>query len=148
MNKPQQKERKGAAVTLALAAFWTVLIGLFLTLPSDILPNPIFSREVPVRWWEYLAVGVTLVLTFAWFALPAAPKDPQAGRLATILGTTLFAVACPVCNKIVLLLLGATGALGIWAPAQPWIAMIAVCALALALYLRVRRPACTTETCS
>ncbi|AOZ73502.1 hypothetical protein BK816_06165 [Boudabousia tangfeifanii] len=132
---------------MARAIWLTVLIGLFLTLPTDILPNPIFGREVPVRWWEYLAVGVTLVLTFLWFALPAAPKDPQAGRLGTILGATLFAVACPVCNKIVLLLLGTSGALGFWAPAQPYIAALAVAAMALALWLRVRRPNCSAETC-
>ncbi|WP_219334504.1 hypothetical protein [Boudabousia liubingyangii] len=120
------------------ALLLTLGVGLFLVLPTDILPNPIFSREVPVRWWEYLAVGATLILTFLWFALPAAPKDPQAGRFATIIGATLFAVACPVCNKIVLLLLGTSGALGLWAPAQPYIAAIAVAALALALWLRVR----------
>lgn len=119
-----------------------------LTLPTDILPNPIFGRAVPVRWWEYLAVGITLILTFLWFYLPAAEKKEDTGRLGVALGATLFAVACPVCNKIVLLLVGSTGAMGLWAPIQPYAAAASVAALALALYLRVRRPHCSGETCS
>lgn len=126
----------------------TVGIGLLLTLPTDILPNPIFGRAVPVRWWEYLAVGVTLILTFLWFYLPAAEKKEDTGRLGVVLGATLFAVACPVCNKIVLLLVGTTGAMGMWAPIQPYAAAASIAALALALYLRVRRPHCTEETCA
>ena len=33
-----------------LAAVGTLLL---IGIPSDIIPNPIFGREVPVRWWEY-----------------------------------------------------------------------------------------------
>lgn len=47
-----------------------------------------------------------------------------------------FAVGCPVCNKLVMAALGASGALFIWAPLQP---VVAVAALALLGYTFLRR---------
>lgn len=51
--------------------------------------------------------------------------------------TTFFAVGCPVCNKIVLLALGYAGALQWFAPVQPFLAALAVLALAWALHARL-----------
>ncbi len=83
-------------------------------------------------------MGATTALTFAWFAVQAPPMEFQKnGRLLGGVMLTLFAVACPVCNKIVLLLLGTAGALGFWAPLQPYIAVFSLAALVLALYLRM-----------
>lgn len=124
---------------LLIACAWAVGVLLFLGLPTDLIPNPIFGREVPIRWWEYPVVAMTVVLTFAWFAVQAPPMEFQKnGRLLGGVTLALFAVACPVCNKIVLLLLGTAGAMGIWAPLQPYIALFSVAALALALWLRIR----------
>lgn len=53
--------------------------------------------------------------------------------------TTFFAVGCPVCNKLVLLALGYSGALQYFAPMQPFLAGLAVILLAWALVVRVRR---------
>ncbi|MDO5722767.1 MAG: hypothetical protein Q4P06_09565 [Actinomycetaceae bacterium] len=124
---------------LLTAVGMTVLTALFLTLPTSILPNPIFAREVPIRWWEYPVVAVTCALTWAWFMVQTPPRQPEHhGRLLTALTVTLFAVACPVCNKIVLLTIGAAGALSTWAPLQPYLALATLIALALALGLRIR----------
>ncbi|OEU96295.1 hypothetical protein AN216_21610 [Streptomyces oceani] len=69
--------------------------------------------------------------------------DPAQGsaRLGQRLGTAsgllaYFAVGCPVCNKLVLLLLGTSGAMQVWAPVQP---LIAVLSLALLTFATVRR---------
>ncbi|MDO5720649.1 MAG: hypothetical protein Q4P05_07930 [Actinomycetaceae bacterium] len=124
---------------LLIACAWAVGVLLFLGLPTDLIPNPIFGREVPIRWWEYPVVAATVALTFAWFAVQAPPMEFQKnGRLLGGVTLALFAVACPVCNKIVLLFLGTAGAMGIWAPLQPYIAVFSVVALALALWLRIR----------
>lgn len=124
---------------LLIATVWAIGVLLFLGLPTDVIPNPIFGREVPIRWWEYPVIGLTTVLTFVWFAIQAPPMEFQKnGRLVGGVTLTLFAVACPVCNKIILLLLGTTGALGIWAPLQPYIAVLSVLMLAVALWLRIR----------
>ncbi|MDO5035106.1 MAG: hypothetical protein Q4E01_06980 [Actinomycetaceae bacterium] len=124
---------------LWIAFAWAIGVLLFLALPTDLIPNPVFGREVPIRWWEYPVVGATVLLTFVWFAIQAPPMEFQKnGRLVGAVTLSLFAVACPVCNKIILLLLGTAGALGVWAPLQPYIAALSVALLALALYLRIR----------
>lgn len=50
---------------LLAAALTVLLIGI----PTDIIPNPVFGREVPVRWWEYPVLGATALLTGAWFSI-------------------------------------------------------------------------------
>jgi hypothetical protein len=78
---------------------------------------------------------------------PAADERGRAGVLGTSLLSTL-AVGCPVCNKIVVGLLGMSGALGVWAPIQPVLAVTAVAALGAAVVVRWRRRACTPDTCA
>lgn len=50
---------------------------------------------------------------------------------------TFFAVGCPVCNKLVLVLLGASGAMSYWAPLQPLLAVLSVGLLAEAALRRL-----------
>ncbi|MGA5190461.1 hypothetical protein ACPCSL_28345 [Streptomyces griseoincarnatus] len=101
-------------------------------------PSPLFSRSVPVQWWNYPVLAATAVLAglvLATFVTPpcgTAPRAPErpvdqgdpaaktAGRLGSAGGLlSLLAVGCPVCNKLVLVLLGTSGALTYWAPLQP-----------------------------
>ena len=51
---------------------------------------------------------------------------------------TFFAVGCPVCNKLVLLALGASGALTWFGPVQPVLSLAAIGVLAWALRARLR----------
>lgn len=100
--------------------------------PTDVVPNPLFDRSVPVQWWNYPALAVTAVLAgivlSTYVRRPSAPPEPEphdGGRLGAAGGVlSFFAVGCPVCNKLVLLLLGASGALSYWAPLQPLPAVV------------------------
>ena len=57
-----------------------------------------------------------------------------------------LAVGCPVCNKLVLLALGTTGAMQWFAPVQPFLAVVGVVLLAWALRVRLRgEVACPVE---
>lgn len=131
-----------------LAALGTLLL---IGIPSDIIPTPLFGREVPVRWWEYPVLGATALLTGAWFSIgraeDAACAVPEvSGERPAERGTLMsvgvfvawFSVACPVCNKIVLLVLGTSGAMGIWAPAQPYLAVLSLVALTVAVVWKWR----------
>lgn len=142
----------------ALAALGTLLL---IGIPTVIIPNPIFGREVPVRWWEYPVLAATVLLTAAWFGIRSAReagtaradgrevRDSERPALVTAgVFTAWFAVACPVCNKIVLLLLGTTGALGIWAPLQPWLAALSLVVLAGAVVYRWRARPCADGACA
>ena len=60
----------------ALAALGTLLL---IGIPTVIIPNPIFGREVPVRWWEYPVLAATVLLTAAWFGIRSA-RDGRGAR--------------------------------------------------------------------
>ena len=54
---------------------------------------------------------------------------------------TLFAVGCPVCNKVVLLALGSSGALAWFEPIQPLLQLAAIGLLVWALLTRLNKAA-------
>lgn len=145
-----------APVRAAVAAVGTLLL---IGIPTVIIPNPVFGREIPVRWWEYPVLAATVLLTAAWFGIRSAREAGTPSRngrdtserpaLVTVgVATAWFAVACPVCNKIVLLLLGTTGALGVWAPLQPWLAALSLVLLAGAVVYRWRARPCGDGACA
>ncbi|MFC4603441.1 hypothetical protein [Rhodococcus kronopolitis] len=110
--------------------------------PTDIIDTPFFGREVPVRWWEYPVLAATAILTALWFGLrPVAQERRPTGAAAGVV-LAVFAVGCPVCNKIVLLAIGTSGALGFWAPLQPVLAVISLALLTVAVVLRRRQSLC------
>ncbi|MFK5634355.1 MULTISPECIES: hypothetical protein [unclassified Ornithinimicrobium] len=116
---------------------------LFIGLPTVLIPNPVFGREIDTTWWAWPVLLVTAVLG----GLVMATYVRQRGRVAEdetgsrrgLAGGLLafFAVGCPVCNKLVLLLLGYAGALQWFAPVQPLLAVLAVGALLWALHARL-----------
>lgn len=141
------RPRWGVALVAALATFF--VIGL----PTDIVANPIFGRAVPVRAWEPWVLLATSVLTGLWFGLQraraAAPEEGDSSvPTLSAAGLALFAVACPVCNKIVLLALGTSGALGFFAPLQPWLAGISLIALLASVLYAARRRPCADGACA
>lgn len=137
--------RRWAAATVAALAT-ALLVGL----PTDVVPNPLFSRAVPVQWWNYPTLALTAVLAGLVLATylrhSDEPASPSGGRLGSVGGVlSFFAVGCPVCNKLVLLLLGTSGALAYWAPLQPLIAGASVLLLAEAALRRLSAAdACAT----
>lgn len=126
-----------------------VLSALVVGVPTDVIDTDWFTRMTPVRWWEYPVLALTAVLTGVWFATVRAGSDER-GRVG-VLGTTVLstlAVGCPVCNKIVIGLLGVSGALGVWAPIQPVLAVVSLAVLGAAVVVRWRRRGCTPDGCA
>lgn len=122
---------------------------LFIALPTDLIDNPLFGRDVPPTWWSTGLLGVSSVLAglvaATYVRSPLAESETREGRLG-LAGSimTFFAVGCPVCNKLVLLALGYSGALQFFEPIQPYLGVTAVGLLAWAFVARVRKErACT-----
>ena len=119
---------------LAGTALTAALIGI----PTAVVPTPFFSRMTPVLWWNYPTLALTALL--AGIVLGTYVRAPVAGtaRLGTLGGLLSFlAVGCPVCNKLVLVALGTSGALTLWAPVQPFVALASVALLAVAAVRRL-----------
>lgn len=127
------------------AAVTALVIGV----PTDVIPNPVFGRPVPVSWWSYPVLVVTAVLGGLLAATyvsdgprtaPAGVDELDAPAKAGGLGGLLsfFAVGCPVCNKLVVIALGTVGARQWFEPFQPVLAVASIALLVLALRGRLR----------
>ncbi len=145
------------------AALGAVAVGLIVAVPTAVVPTPVFGRAVAVTWWSYPTVvasavlGGLLVATYVrapgatdTAATATAASDTAAGdtdatgdrasRLGLVGGAvTFFAVGCPVCNKLVLIALGASGAMSWFAPIQPVLAVASIVLMAVAVHVRLTR---------
>lgn len=128
------------AAVLGLAG--AVVTALAVGLPTDIVPNPVFGRQEPVRPQDYVFLALTALLTgllTASYAFPKAAHCPLPERRIVGGGVLSFlAVGCPVCNKAVVLLLGTSGALTYFEPVQPILGIASLGLLATALWFRWR----------
>lgn len=113
--------------------------------PTDLIDTPVFGRSIAPTWWSWpvlLASGILAGLLAATYVAPAGvPPGPTAepsARWGAAGGlVTFFAVGCPVCNKLVLLALGASGAVQWFAPVQPLLGLAALVLLGWALRRRL-----------
>ncbi|WP_339121483.1 hypothetical protein [Pseudonocardia sp. D17] len=97
-----------------------ILITAAAGIPSDVVPNPIFTRMTPVRWWDYALIIGAVLLGVVWSTAAPGARRRQAYRWSTfITALTLLAVGCPSCNKAAVALLGDVGALSTWGSIQP-----------------------------
>jgi hypothetical protein len=129
------------------ATVGAVAVALLIGLPTDVIPNPVFGRPVPVTWWSYPTLVVTAVLggllVGTYVRRGSAPSTldeldtpTRNGSVAGLL--SFFAVGCPVCNKLVIVALGTTGARQWFEPIQPLLAVASIVLLAWALRARLR----------
>ena len=139
-----------------VAVLGGIATAILVALPTAVIPNPVFGRAVEVTWWSYPIVVLTGIL--GGLLLATYVKEPDRGGLADPPGQrekpddeakasklgiagafiAFFAVGCPVCNKLVLLALGASGAMTWFAPVQPFLAAASVLLMALALRIRLK----------
>jgi hypothetical protein len=129
----------------AIATASGVVIAILVALPTAVIPNPVFGRAIEVTWWSYPTVILTGVLggllIGTYVRTPGAASESADAPLK--LGTaggliSFFAVGCPVCNKLVLLALGTSGAMSWFAPLQPILALASIVILGWALRMRLR----------
>ena len=127
-------------IVAALAAAATALaIGI----PTGIVETSWYTRMTAVTWWNYPVWAITAILagliaaTYVRYGEPRrSPDRSRQALLASLLST--FAVGCPICNKLVVALIGASGALSYWAPLQPILGLAGLALLAGALAVRLR----------
>ena len=137
-----------------VAALGGIGTGLLVAVSTALIPTPIFGRAIEPEWWAWPVVIVTSIL--GGLLIGTYVRDPRfdpvsesgptgeedsldkPSKLALTGGVLAwFAVGCPVCNKIVLLALGASGAVAWFAPVQPFLALASVGLLFWALRTRL-----------
>lgn len=128
-----------------VTALATALALIVLGLPTAIYENPFFVRMTPVRPQDYViwALSAALIglIVGSYFVARSTSGD---GKVVSGGLLSVIAVGCPTCNKLVLLLLGTSGALNIFAPLQLYVGIASVFLLAWTLLHRARA---LTGTC-
>lgn len=143
--------RRWAAAVVATALTATV-IGI----PTGIIRTPLYMRMTPVLWWNYPVWAATAVLEGVLLAsfLPVPHRGPEPlpavaevvpGPPRGALGggvLSFLAVGCPICNKLVVALIGISGALTWFAPLQPFLGGLSLALVAVALAARLAPVSC------
>jgi hypothetical protein len=139
-----------AAVLRWPARRWAVAVlagsaaAVSMGVPTGIVRTSFYTRMTPVTWWDYpvwvvsaLLVGLTIATYVRSSGLQTdAPDRSRRAAGATLLAT--FAVGCPICNKLVVALIGVSGALSYWAPLQPFLGVLSIGLLVTGLVVRLR----------
>ena len=124
----------------AVATFSAVAAGAFIGLSTAMIPNPLFGRAVPTTWWAWFSLVVTAGLSglLAATYIRGATTAERASRTGLAGGLLSYlAVGCPVCNKIVVIAIGASGAMTWFAPVQPALAIASLVFMVVAVRTRL-----------
>jgi hypothetical protein len=124
------------AVSVAVLTYFVI------ALPTAVVENPVFGREIGVTSWSVTVIVVTSILTGLLTATyvkndfsDESPRQLKIGGAGALL--SYFAVGCPVCNKLALIALGYSGAIQYFAPIQPYLAVAGIALLAYSLRMRL-----------
>jgi hypothetical protein len=133
--------RSWAPLRWAVAIVGMIGSAVVIGVPTGIIGTPWYTRMTPVLWWNYpvwLVTAVVSGLILATYVRTAAhsARPSRVGMGGNVL--SLLAVGCPVCNKLVVLAVGASGAMTLWAPLQPVLGIASVGLLGWALWRRLR----------
>jgi hypothetical protein len=126
---------------MLLAAIGAALSAIALGIPTAIIPNPIFDRVIeagPSNYFFWAATSVVTGALLATYALLRTIRDraAEAGLGGGFLA--YLAIGCPLCNKAVVALLGASGAVTIFQPIQPFLGALGLLLASIALAVRLR----------
>ena len=140
--------------------FWLIAVAttgvalIALGIPTAVIPNPFFDRMTPTELSNVVVMLVSaplIGLVTATYLAPVRDLHPAAERAPTRAGVAslgaFLAIGCPICNKIVVGLLGVSGALSIFAPIQPIIGAASIALLAGSLAWRLRERALGCPRC-
>ena len=122
-------------------AVGVLLTGLVVGVPTAVIPNPVFTRMTAVTWWSWPVWAVTAVLSGLVLATYVRTPDngSRGGRAGAGGGIlSVLAVGCPICNKLIVGVLGVAGAMQWWAPLQPLLGAASVGLLVVAFCSRLR----------
>lgn len=126
-----------AAATASFAGLGTV---------SALWDNPFFIRMTPAGGWEVGLLAALSLLLGAYVAIRRPACSVKAAGTGGVLG--FLGIACPVCNKILLLLFGGELLLTYFEPVRVYVAAVGVIIMLAALvreWMTIRKAAEATR---
>lgn len=110
----------------------TVFVALLTGIPTDVVPNDWYTRMTPVESygvpvWATVSILSGILAASLWGVRTAVCPARGSGTLGSVgAAFSWLAIGCSLCNKLVILAIGASGALTFFAPLQPWLAALSV----------------------
>lgn len=132
MNNPATKIALGVGVAAAMFAGLGTVAALW--------ENPLFMRMTPTGGFEIALLLLLSVLAGVYVGLPRAECGKRTAGTGGVIG--FLGIACPVCNKILVLLFGSALLLEYYEPARLYLALGGVVLLAIAVWLKLTRRGC------
>ncbi|OJW18859.1 MAG: hypothetical protein BGO51_00075 [Rhodospirillales bacterium 69-11] len=111
---------------------------------AAVWPNPFFIRMVPTAGYEI----PLLLAQSALLGLYVAVRRPTCGirRIGFASAINFLGVACPICNKVLMLIFGATALMTYFEPVRPYVGILGVALGMLAVVTQLRRTSPTGDT--
>jgi len=122
-----------------VAALGTTMALVLIGIPAAVVDSPLFVRMIPTRPQDYViwVVSAVLVGLIAGTYTSRTPSNNE-GKVFSGGMLSFLAVGCPICNKLVVLMLGTSGALTFFGPAQLYIGLASLGLLGWTFSLRAR----------
>lgn len=120
--------------------FGGLFVGLFVFsvvgTVTAVWSNPYFVRMTPVGSWELSAtalMGLLAGVSAGFWTKTCRIGQPGGGGLASFLG-----IACPTCNKLLMLAFGAPALLAWFDPFRPYLTLLGLAGMGWSAWLSVR----------
>ncbi len=116
-----------ATAPLAFGALGTV---------SALWENPLFVRMEPAQGFEIPLLGVLAALTGAYVAVRRPACSANKATAVGVLG--FIGIACPVCNKILLLIFGGELLMTYFEPVRIYVTLLSIALMAWLVWREVK----------
>ncbi len=128
--------------------FLSILFFVFLGTPTALVPNSFihYTRMTQITWLDYFFLSTTSVLLAINLIVLLEKKTKKDGSMLGGGFLGFLAFACPICNMILVSLLGATFILAFIEPLRPFFGAAAIIILLATLYFQLKQPPCATYT--
>jgi hypothetical protein len=124
----------GRSVAVAVVMF--VCLGTV----AALWDNPFFMRMTPTSGFEVALLLLQSALAGIYMGLPHGRCGKRTAGFGAVIG--FLGIACPVCNKVLVLLVGSSLLLEYFEPARLYVALAGVLFLAAAIRLKATRKEC------
>lgn len=137
-RKKQGNKIKYTILAILLAAALFAGFGI----PTALIPTGFFVRMITVSILDYIFLGATSIMmaayiSFHFYRKAESRREGYAAAGGSIAG--VFAFGCPVCNALLVSLLGTVTIFTFYEPLRPAIGIVGIAALSYALYIKIKQ---------
>ena len=129
---------KATLIGLISSVFFFFIFGI----STGIISNPFFTRMTPVYFFDYFFLIINSLLLGTYIGLhfyEKHKKSKNADFLAVSGGiVNVFVIGCPICNVLIISLIGTSATLNYFAPIQPILGVLSTTVILMAIYFKVK----------